>query len=237
LSAGAGTAGTGSFVARVLGDASLPGHGMQRVDHVEHLQRLLLEVLGAEVPGEVVELGCNAGLTAVLLQEALDGAGSDKRLHVFDSFEGLPALSAKDGAAPYSKGSCTAPPEMLLENFRRFGKRLPVIHPGWFDRTLPRELPPSIAFAHFDADLYDSTLVALREVYPRLSRGGVAVLHDFYDATTREGVPPGVRVEDHVQLPGVPRACAEFFEGKPERVKVLLTDGLQCGQGYFRKLG
>ena len=223
-----------SFVRELLTKPELPGHGMQRVDHGEHLVRLLGEALAANVEGDVVELGCNAGPTSVLLQATLDAHGSRKRLHVFDSFEGLPPKTEHDGSE-FDAGGCAAPPETLVETFRRFRRRLPVIHPGWFADTL-RELPAPIAFAHLDADFYSSTIEALREVYPRLARGGVVVLHDFYDPTTREGVPEGVRVENHMALPGVHRACTEFLADKPERARVLLWNGWQNGQGLLKKM-
>jgi O-methyltransferase len=224
-----------AFVRDVFGREDLPGHGMQRADHGDHLVRLLADVVRAKVAGDVVELGCNAGLTAVVLQATLDDLASDKRLHVYDSFEGLPPLSEHDGKTTYEPGSCAAPPEMLVANFRRFGRRLPVMHPGWFSQTLPRELPETIAYAHLDADLYDSTVEGLRHVYPRLARGGVIVLHDYFDPTTREGVPDGVRIEDHMALPGVHRAVVEFLADKPEKARVLLSNGVQSGQGWIRR--
>jgi len=223
-----------AFVRELFTREDLPGHGMQRVDHGEHIVRALGEALERGVEGDVVELGCNAGLTAVLLQATLDAHASHKRLHVFDSFEGLPPKSTEDGATAFEAGGCASPPEVLLNTFRRFGRRLPVIHPGWFSHTL-RELPPQIAFAHLDADFYSSTIEALREVYPRLASGATVVLHDYYDPTTREGVPEGVRVEDYMDLPGVHRACAEFLADKKERPRVLLFNGWQNGQGILRK--
>jgi len=224
-----------AFVRDVFGREDLPGHGMQRADHGDHLVRLLSEIVREEIPGDVVELGCNAGLTAVVLQATLDELGSTKRLHVFDSFEGLPPLSKQDGATTYEPGTCAAPPELLVANFRRFGRRLPVMHPGWFSQTLPRELPEPIAFAHLDADLYESTVEGLRFTYPRLAAGSAIVIHDYFDPTTREGVPDGESLERLITLPGVHRAVSEFLVGRREKAHVLISAGWQSGQGYIRK--
>lgn len=227
---------TERLVREVFLREELPGHGMQRVDHGDHLVRILEEVVRGGVEGDVAELGCNTGLTAVVLQGTLDALGSTKRLHVFDSFEGLPERAAEDGATSYEPGGCKASPEQLIGHFRRFARRLPVIHPGWFSQTLPGELPARLAFVHLDADFYTSTIEGLRAIYPRLAPGAAVVLHDYYDPTTREGVPDGVRVEDYMSLPGVHRACAEFLSDKPERVRVLLApEGWQSGQGLLRK--
>jgi O-methyltransferase len=146
-----------AFLRDVLGQADLPGHGMQRVDHAQHLVALLREVLAAGVPGEVVELGCNAGLTAVLLQEVLRREAPSRRLHVHDSFAGLPARGAQDGRVDGDAPDCAATQDQLRGNVARFGLPLPEVHAGWFEDTLPHGLPQAVAFAHVDADLYGST--------------------------------------------------------------------------------
>ncbi len=224
-----------AFVRQVLEQPDLPGHGMQRLDHAQHLLALLREALARGVPGDVVELGCNAGLTAVLLQAALRQAAPSRRLHVYDSFAGLPARGAQDGASGDDAPTCAATQAQLEQNFARFGLPLPEVHAGWFQDTLPGGLPAAIAFAHLDADLYGSTLEGLRQVWPRLSRGGVIVLHDYIDPACRQGVPDWVRIEDYVQYPGVKAACDLFFAGRPEAVQLLFSDGRQSGQGFVRK--
>jgi O-methyltransferase len=224
-----------AFVREVLGQADLPGHGMQRVDHAEHLLALLRATLAAGVPGDVVELGCNAGLTAVVLQAALQQDAPSRRLHVYDSFAGLPPRSRQDGAADGDAPTCSATQGQLQQNFARFGLPLPEIHAGWFADTLPAGLPPAVAFAHLDADLHDSTLEGLRQVWPRLARGGVIVLHDYIDPACRQGVPDWVRIEDHIQYPGVKAACDGFFGGRPEAVQLLYSEGRQSGQGFVRR--
>jgi O-methyltransferase len=221
----------------VLCRDDVPGHGMQHVDHGRHLLALLRQTLDVNVPGSIVELGCNAGLTAVLLQGALDALGADRELHVFDSFEGLPAVEEMDGRPPHGEGSCRATKEQLVANFNRFGRALPRIHEGWFADTLPRDLPSPVAFAHLDADLYRSTLEALTHLWPRLAQGGVVVLHDYIDPADRAGIPDGVRIEDHVPYPGVKRAADAFFATRPESVKLLRIGARQGGQGFVRKDG
>jgi len=53
-------------------------------------------------------------------------------------------------------------------------------------------------FVHLDADLYDPTLSGLRFFYPRLSKRGILLVHD-YNA-----------------WPGARRAVDEFFSALPE---------------------
>jgi len=65
------------------------------------------------------------------------------------------------------------------------------------------------AFVHLDVDLYQSTQDCLEWFYPRMSRGGVIVSHDYLSATQ-----------------GVKRVFDEFFADKPE--PILELSGSQC---------
>lgn len=181
------------------------------------LYHALTSTLAEEVAGEVVELGCYKGQTACFLQSTLDDFASRKRLHVYDSFSGLPPLSRQDaGTAPFLKpGYLACQPEDVLRSFSRQGLRPPEIHAGWFHETLATELPDRIAFAHLDGDFYDSILVSLREVYPRLSPGAMVVVDDYSWAGT----------------PGARRACDVFFADKSERVMPVWN----TTQGWFRR--
>jgi len=198
---------------------------MTSLEQAINIYHLLEQTLVFEILGDVVELGCYEGTTAMLLRKTLDGSGSDKLLHVYDSFEGLPEESEFDG--DIAKGGMLATTrEAFVENFQSRGLQLPEIHAGWFKDTLPTELPEQISFAHLDGDFYSSILESLEYVYPRLSKGAVVVVDDYCD-------PDVLEVNNF--LPGVKQACDEFFADKPEEVKVLVA-GCEA-HGYFRKAG
>lgn len=148
-----------------------------------------------------------------------------KKLHVYDSFEGLPEKSKKDGNTVFFEGSCKTQQESLIENFKKHKTKLPIIHKGWFADVLPKGLPKKISFAHLDGDFYSSILDSLTYVYPRLSKGAVVVIDDYCD-------PKALDVNNI--LPGVKQACDEFFKNKKEKVSVLVA-GCEA-HGYFRKL-
>ncbi|HEU5321017.1 MAG TPA: TylF/MycF/NovP-related O-methyltransferase, partial [Methylomirabilota bacterium] len=141
-----------------------------------------------------------------------------------DSFEGLPPGQAADGPVPFAAGDLQASRETLAANFRRHGLRPPEIHAGWFQDTLPTRLPDRICFAHLDGDYYDSIMVSLAHVYPRLSPGAVCLIDDYHDPS----FGPGWNL-----LPGVKKACDEFLADKPERVSMLYA--AEYSHGYFRK--
>lgn len=50
---------------------------------------------------------------------------------------------------------------------------------GWFSDTLPRAPIDRLAVLRIDADMYGSTIEALRHLYPRLSVGGYAIVDDY----------------------------------------------------------
>ena len=49
-----------------------------------------------KVLGDVVEVGCNAGESSIVIQKVLDECALEKQFHVFDSFQGLPKLQTGD---------------------------------------------------------------------------------------------------------------------------------------------
>lgn len=102
---------------------------------------------------------------------------------------------------------------------------MPKIHEGWFADILPTQLPDKISFAHLDGDFYSSILESLIYVYPRLSKGAVVVIDDYCDPK---------QLDANNILPGVKKACDEFFKDKKEKVSVLVA-GCEA-HGYFRKL-
>jgi O-methyltransferase len=190
-----------------------------------NMYHLLSQVLAYGVPGHVVELGCNEGQSSVLMRKVLDNLAPERDLHVYDSFEGLPEARAKDGRIPFGAHDLKVPKDILIDNFKRYSLRLPEIHEGWFNETLPTGLPDQICFAHLDGDLYESILTSLIYVYPRLSKGAICLIDDYADPAIHNGWN---------QLPGVKKACDEFLAGKPERVSLLYAG--DYSHGFFRKL-
>ena len=62
----------------------------------ENLLRLAQDIDAKKVPGAVVECGVLDGGTAALM--AFGTAQSSREIHLFDSWQGLPATTEKDGA-------------------------------------------------------------------------------------------------------------------------------------------
>ena len=63
---------------------------------VEIVLAELDKVLGSRVDGDVVEFGCYKGATSLFLSRLLRECDSDKKLWLYDSFQGLPEKSSAD---------------------------------------------------------------------------------------------------------------------------------------------
>ena len=50
---------------------------------------------------------------------------------------------------------------------------------GWFDETLPKAPIEKLSLLRLDGDLYESTIIALESLYPKLAIGGFIIIDDF----------------------------------------------------------
>lgn len=171
---------------------------------LEGLHDLGRFVIGHSTPGDFVECGVARGGTAAMLAAALHDQ-PDRRLWLFDSFEGLPESSERDGA--YAKdqgGSFQASVDDVYETLSLVQADLAQVRivAGWFEATMTSEAegPESVALLHIDADLFESVSLALHRFYDSVSVGGVIVLDDFgwyegtrlafYDFVEKRGLRP-----------------------------------------------
>ncbi|MEO8067076.1 MAG: TylF/MycF/NovP-related O-methyltransferase [Flavobacteriales bacterium] len=204
---------------------------MANVEARMNLFHLLEQTVANKVPGDVVDLGCNAGDSTIVMQRIISAMAPEKEVHAFDSFEGLPELTANDKVdGVYDKGYMAAGVDLITQRFKTLGLKLPHLHQGWFEATVPSELPEKISFALIDGDLYESTRHVLPHVYARMSPGAIGMIAVYYDEVLlpRKGISGGF------MSPGVKRATDEFFKDKPEKVSVLYAN--EYSNGYFRKL-
>lgn len=190
-----------------------------------NLYHLVSQVIAYDVEGDFVELGCNEGQSSVLIQNVIEAYKSPKKLHLFDSFEGLPTVGPEDGSS-YKKGDLSTSESIVRQNFKLRNFPPPIIQKGWFSDTLPDHLPDKICFALLDGDLYDSIMVSLRYTYPRLSKGAVCVIDDYCD----EKIYP----QGWNYLPGVKKACDDYLSDKPEEICYIFSGAFS--HGFFRKM-
>ena len=214
------------IVERIEGRALSPLRSglMTNVEQRMNMYHLVSQVLAYGIDGDFVELGCNSGQSSVLITKIMRFYNSNKKLFVYDSFEGLPPVSQIDGSA-YYRGQLKTTEDALRYNFSKYNLPLPEIYRGWFSDILPNDLPDKISFAYLDGDLYDSILISLKHVYPRLTKGAICLIDDYND--------PSINPVGWNKLPGVKKACDEYLSNKPEKV-TLLYAGVYP-HGFFRK--
>jgi O-methyltransferase len=161
-------------------------------------------VLQRGIPGDFVECGVYAGASCALMARAIMDHYSDewhpalkRRVHLFDSFRGIPAPGPHDHDLRDNRGGESAcSMEDVTRNMHDWGipEELLVYHPGLFSETVPRFSGVSavrhdrIALLRLDADLYESTRVCIQYLYERLSPGAYVILDDYDLDGTRKAV-------------------------------------------------
>ncbi len=155
------------------------------------------------VPGDYVELGCYKGDTSLLLAEILKG--TDKKLYIYDSFEGLPEKTGADESVAgenFKGGELYVTKREVKERFLRANLPVPVIKKAWFNELTDGDLPERIAFAFLDGDFYESIRDSLHLIENKMVDGGVIIVHDYKNPA----------------LPGVARAVDEWTKGKNKKI-------------------
>ncbi|MBR3230828.1 class I SAM-dependent methyltransferase [Candidatus Saccharibacteria bacterium] len=168
----------------------------------------IIEIAGdcLSLAGDYVELGCYKGDTSLLLAEVLQE--TDKKLWLYDSFEGLPPKTEADSSElgrDFVAGALAVSKREVKARFLRAGLRVPVIKKAWFEELAETDLPDKIAWAFIDADLYASIRVGLKLVENKMVAGGVILVHDYVNPA----------------LPGVAKAVDEWAEQKHKEIIVF----------------
>ena len=89
---------------------------MTNVEQLINMFHLVDQTLAYGVDDDFVELGCNSGQSSVLIAKIMQHHKSNKKLYVYDSFEGPPPLTSVDGSA-YHQGLLKTTEDMLRYNF------------------------------------------------------------------------------------------------------------------------
>jgi len=110
----------------------------------------------------------------------------DRTVWVADSFAGLPPpnpelypLDAGDPHHTFTNLSISL--DEVRENFARYNVLDDQVRflEGWFRDTLPHAPINRLAVLRLDGDMYESTMDALRHLYPKLSVGGYVIVDDY----------------------------------------------------------
>src|SRR5690349_5861811 len=148
--------------------------GLKRLANLEHC---ITQVLDQAIPGDLMETGVWRGGATIFMRAVLKAYGvSDRLVWVADSFQGLPPSDAGryPADAGYRLELCRELAVSLDEvkaNFRKFNlldEQVGFLK-GWFRDTLADAPVEKLAVLRLDGDLYESTILALTHLYPKLS--------------------------------------------------------------------
>jgi O-methyltransferase len=162
-------------------------------------------VLRNGTPGDFVECGVFTGSNAAAMARAIMDAEwipgtdgkmhphrSNRRLHLFDSFYGIPQAGPEDREfleAGHQAGLSACPLVAVQAHMREWGipNEVLVWHPGWFVETMA-PFKEGISLLRLDGDLYESTRLCMQHLYPLVSPGGWVICDDFHLSGARKAV-------------------------------------------------
>lgn len=161
--------------------------------------------------GDVAQVGVYKGGTAKMIAGCF--LKTDKKVFLFDTFEGLPALSEKDrrenGNANNIGGTGRMSDDNKISGGKESKKQFSDVHfeevknyladcpnveikKGYFPETARGLEGNKFCFVYLDADLYQSTKDGLEFFYPRMVPGGI-IMFDDYQTGNWPGVERAVR--------------------------------------------
>lgn len=156
--------------------------------------------------GSFVECGVYSGAQCAAMALASPG----RRVHLFDSFVGIPESGPMDdesintlvrgGDRLVTTGISACSAALVKMRMREWGVQAQLVfHEGWFQNTVPpaarvmHESYERIAILRLDGDLYESTKVCMHHLAPLVVPGGFIIIDDW-------------------ALTGCRKACEEWFK-------------------------
>lgn len=160
-------------------------------------------IKNSNIPGNIAEVGVYKGTTSRLFHDSFP----NREILLFDTFEGFDErdINYHEEVSDASSGGW----DVSLEEVKKFigTSKLIKIFPGYFPDTIKNVDPNNkYALVHLDADLFKPQLSGLEYFYPKMSKGGVMIIHDCNN-----------------EYFGSKKALDEFFLDKPE-VPILIPD-------------
>jgi O-methyltransferase len=197
---------------------------MTSVERMYAVWQSVRHVCRLGVEGDVVECGVWRGGSSMVAALTLQQEGdAERRLWLFDTFEGMTQPTARDvrvdgvavadhwdeiRARPNDAIFAYASLEDVQANVASTGVRSDRVEyvRGRVEQTIPSTAPDRIAVLRLDTDWYESTRHELEHLWDRVEPGGVLLLDDYgHWAGAREAVD-------------------EFFDGRPDAPLLTRVD-------------
>jgi O-methyltransferase len=199
-----------------------------------NLEALARDVIERDLRGAFVECGTwRGGALGFWARSFMRNGGKPEgcALFGFDSFEGMPQMTGKDGDWTarwlYGRPIDDVSPEMLRGSLTATGRNLAneadcwsmlegsayprdrvTIAKGWFQDVLPsyRERIGPIGVLRLDGDFYESTRTCLMTLYDQVVPGGAII------------------IDDYGMFPGCKTAVDEFLAERAPSTRLIYVD-------------
>ena len=167
---------------------------------ISELCTALEKVFSKEIKGDIIECGTWRGGLACIMLKYIVNNDSNKKLFIYDTFEGMAKPGDNDvdpegaKAGDYFKtvadntgetsNWCRAGIDIVTDNLKKVKiehSKHTFLCKGKVEDTLPvkENVPDKIAFIRLDTDWYQSTKIELETFYPLLSVGGIIIIDDY----------------------------------------------------------
>lgn len=160
---------------------------MTSPERIAGLHLALKSVYENKVLGDFVECGVWKGGNVIIAKKFFDSVEDVRNFFCYDTFEGMTEPGEFDGGKAHrnwqGEAKCEAGLDEVISEFQYHNlldDRIKFIK-GDVRKTLldEKNLPNSISVLRLDTDFYDSTLIELELLYPRLTTGGYLIVDDY----------------------------------------------------------
>jgi len=171
------------------------------------LQRIISE----NIQGALAEVGVYKGDTSRFIHKI----SADRTFYLFDTFKGFPKNDLEIDNTEDNRFKDTSI-HTVLKNIGNTNNI--IVKKGYVPDTFWGLQNKTFAFALLDLDLYKPTVESLSFFYPRITKGGYLIIHDYNNSESNWACK---------------RAVDEFMKNKPEKI---IEIGDVWGTVLFRKM-
>lgn len=163
------------------------------------------------VEGDIVEAGVGYGNSLITMATASTYFKTNKKIYAFDSFQGFPIPHENDlgsrvvtlkKVSGWSDASILTIQKLIkahqVEDSVPLDESAIIYKKGFFENTMPAELPDKISLLHIDCDLYEGVKHVLESTYSHLAQNSIVIIDEYSDS----------------KWPGAKIATEEFLKDK-----------------------
>ncbi|WP_043973990.1 MULTISPECIES: TylF/MycF/NovP-related O-methyltransferase [Acinetobacter] len=168
---------------------------MTSIPRMLSLKNSVQYIVKNKIPGDIVECGVWRGGSMMLIAlQLIELNDTSRNLYLYDTFEGMSQPTDND-LSIYGDNAktllnkhnieeniwCYASLDEVKENIKKIGYPMDKVHfiKGKVEDTLSTKTHDSIALLRLDTDWYESTILELQKLFPRLVEKGILIVDDY----------------------------------------------------------